>query len=854
MPLIQIFFSAMPFVALLTYCLLLLFFGISQKDKYIRAFMLMLVALIVWTASAVFMSIKLYPSVLFWDRIMVTGMLAVPFFIYYFVSIFTNSLNISRAIIWGIFTIVMIVINLSGYVVTEANTIINMLTINGMTYKANEFQYSLGWGAIPVYLFMFVFVYAILKKARASVREGNKTYQQTAPVIIGIEIMFLGCLCNVIPAIGKYPIDLLACFINALLIFVAIYKYRLVELRFMLTKGLVYGIFTSLVTIAYLAVVFFLENHVGIKYQNTIPYFTTITALLVAIILQPLYRLAGMLVDKIFYKADYSQRQALRHFSSNISNKLDLNSIGTELIEAVQVALHSKQILVLMKNEEENHYSVFQTSSRVYKPELEISFENPMIKWLAQNKTGLSRDELNSQPFFKSMWEKEKRELHDLNIELIIPIIIGSDIISLLMLTGKANNTAYTLDDLDLLNYLGASTAVAFENARLYARSLEEAITDNLTKLRNQRYFYKAMAEQMEQIGSAEFSLLMLDLDSFKLYNDLFGHIEGDYALEIIAKIMVGIVGQKGDVCRYGGEEFTVMLPYHDSKRAFDVAETIRKEIQSYFFNLDDVTQRFLTVSIGICTYPHAAPNTQELLRRADLAMYTAKNQGKNQTVIYTPREVTGVPYFKDRENKANAPAYAATIYALTAAIDAKDHYTFGHSQRVAEYATILASNMALDNAHVEILREAALLHDIGKLSIPENILTKAGRLTDEEFEIVKKHVEMSITIIKHLPSLNHVIPAVIGHHERWDGKGYPRGLKGENIPISARCLAITDSFDAMTSNRPYRAGLTVTAALNEIRNSIGTQFDPAMGSLFIKLVQDGSIKVDKRIEIKSIS
>ena len=130
----------------------------------------------------------------------------------------------------------------------------------------------------------------------------------------------------------------------------------------------------------------------------------------------------------------------------------------------------------------------------------------------------------------------------------------------------------------------------------------------------------------------------MVDLDLFKLFNDLYGHLEGDKALEIVASIMVRLVGQKGIVCRYGGEEFTILLPYHDSKGAFDMAERIRLEIQRTFFNMNDVTQRFLTASIGVCTYPHAAPNAEELLNRADLAMYTAKNQGKNQTVIYTPR------------------------------------------------------------------------------------------------------------------------------------------------------------------------------------------------------------------------
>lgn len=153
-----------------------------------------------------------------------------------------------------------------------------------------------------------------------------------------------------------------------------------------------------------------------------------------------------------------------------------------------------------------------------------------------------------------------------------------------------------------------------------------------------------------------------------------------------------------------------------------------------------------------------------------------------------------------------------------------------------------------MDKSHIEIIKEAGLLHDIGKIGIPETILTKTGRLTNEEFEVVKQHVEMSITIIKHLPSMNHVIPAVIGHHERWDGKGYPRGLKGENIPLAARCLAITDAFDAMTSNRPYRSSLSINAALNEIEKNMGTQFDPLIANIFIKLVRDGSIQVDQEV------
>lgn len=852
MPFSELFFWAVPIVSLTSYCILMLFLSLSKKDKYIRIFMLFLAALILWTASSLFMAIELYPGVLFWDRVMVLGMIAVPFLLYYFMSVFTNSLNLFQLAAWGALTVTAVIVNLLGLVVIDASVITTTVTENGKQYNSIEYYYVLGKMAIPMYIFTSILITSIILKARHSVREGKTTYGRVGPIIAGISLLFIGSLLNVIHAVGKYPVDILLCFINALLLMYAIYKHRMLELRLMVTKGIVYSLFAVLITGVYIYTVFFVEKQLGTSYQNITPYFITLSALLVAVVFQPLYRVTCILVDKMFYKAEYSQRQALKNFSVSISNKLDLQDMASELIEAVQLAIHAREILLMLKHEDKGHYYVFSTSSQIFMPDFEVSFDNPIVKWLIGNNPSLSRDELYSHPFFKSMWEKEKKVISDLDIEVIIPIKSRSDLIGMLMLTRKNNSTAYTLDDLDLLTYLGTSSAVAFDNARLFSRAQSEALTDSLTKLYNHRYFHKALSEQAKKIGSAELSLLMLDLDLFKLYNDLYGHSEGDKALQMVAAIMTRLVGQKGIVCRYGGEEFAILLPYYDSKRAYDMAENIRLDIQRTFFNTTDVTQRFLTASIGVCTYPHAAGNVEELLKRVDLAMYTAKNNGKNQTVIYTPNFSSSGKLFDDDDTVAIKPAYTATIYALTAAIDAKDHYTFGHSQRVAEYATVLAGALGLDKSHLEIVRQAALLHDVGKIGIPENILTKRGRLTSEEYDIVKKHVEMSITIIKHLPSMNHVIPAVIGHHERWDGRGYPRGLRGENIPLLARCLAITDAFDALTSNRPYRARVSVISALNEIENQAGIQFDPAIANLFINLVREGAIDIDQSQNLKN--
>ena len=181
-------------------------------------------------------------------------------------------------------------------------------------------------------------------------------------------------------------------------------------------------------------------------------------------------------------------------------------------------------------------------------------------------------------------------------------------------------------------------------------------------------------------------------------------------------------------------------------------------------------------------------------------------------------------------------------ISALTAAIDAKDHYTFDHSKNVARYAASLAVGVGLNDEQVRTIYAAGLLHDIGKISIPEEILRKTGKLTDSEYDVMKSHVNSSIEMIRHLPDMDYLIPAVLGHHERWDGRGYPRGIQGEEIPLSARCLSIADAFDAMITDRPYRKGLPVDYAIQQLREGAGRQFDPQLAPVFAQMVEERQI------------
>jgi diguanylate cyclase (GGDEF)-like protein/putative nucleotidyltransferase with HDIG domain len=378
----------------------------------------------------------------------------------------------------------------------------------------------------------------------------------------------------------------------------------------------------------------------------------------------------------------------------------------------------------------------------------------------------------------------------------------------------------------------------------LYTAMQNEAHNDELTGLYNRRHFMESGSLSFSKSIKSSFTVAMVSLDDFRLFNELYGSYQGDRLLQDFSKMLLAVSGNQGIVGRYSGKEFILAFPFKEAKAVVDLIASLREQLKEYLHKNKEEGHRFLTFSAGICSYPNSATSFEEAVSFANIAVYAAKKNGKNRTQLYEKgQELTNVT----QDTLDNGEQYMQTIYALTAAVDAKDHYTFNHSEMVSTYAAQLAVEIGLDKEHVEIVRQAGLLHDIGKIAIPESILDKPGPLTEDEFRIMKQHVEASITMIKYLPSLDYLTPVVIGHHERWDGRGYPRGLAGDQIPVGARCLAVADAFDAMTTTRSYKAAKTVEEALDEIRQNLGTQFDPKIGLAFIKLVEEGRLEQKHR-------
>lgn len=354
------------------------------------------------------------------------------------------------------------------------------------------------------------------------------------------------------------------------------------------------------------------------------------------------------------------------------------------------------------------------------------------------------------------------------------------------------------------------------------------AITDELTNLYNHRYFYQRLREELERAKRYRrpLTLLMLDVDDFKHFNDHHGHLEGDRLLRELSRVLLREIREADIPCRYGGEEFNIILPETNLEQGQALAERLRQKVaQTHFTGEEVLPGRKLTVSIGLAAYPENALEAVELVGCADSALYQAK-QKKDCVQVYA-----GETLFEDRKPLAN------TLEDFIRVIDARDKYTWGHSERVAGYVVSLAKRLGFSVSETSALGYAAFLHDLGKVKISAEILNKPGPLSPKEWREIQKHPVWSVEIINDF--LNHplFLATIRYHHERWDGKGYPEGLKEEEIPLGARLLALAEAFDTMTTENPYRKALPKEEALTEINREAGKQFDPKLVPVFRELI-----------------
>jgi diguanylate cyclase (GGDEF)-like protein len=438
----------------------------------------------------------------------------------------------------------------------------------------------------------------------------------------------------------------------------------------------------------------------------------------------------------------------------------------------------------------------------------------------------------------------------------LVPLVHGGNLRATLCLVSNQRKRPYSEKDMKMLTDLAERVAGAIAHAELFEEKERQAITDPMTGLFNRRHFGEQLSKEIDRWKrhGHPFSYIITDLDYLKKINDTLGHQFGDLAIKHIASIVRNNIRDVDTAARYGGEEFVVLLPVTDIPAARLVAERICAAIREKPVEGIGV----VTASIGVATYPDDAEDRDALTEIADQALYLAKHRGRNQVCSASADllpslqargeealEVQKATIKHKAEEMANIDlkliaehGILGILGAIIKIIEARDAYSNERSPRAAEYAGKMANSLKLSKDNTTVISLAAILHNVGKIALPEEILQKKGPLTEEERKIIETSPAIGAKILEPAKHLHKVASVIENYHEHWDGSGYPKGIKGEEIPLESRIIALVDAYIAMTSDRPYRSAMTHDETVAQLKEEAGTKWDPRLVKIFLSLLE----------------
>jgi diguanylate cyclase (GGDEF)-like protein len=381
------------------------------------------------------------------------------------------------------------------------------------------------------------------------------------------------------------------------------------------------------------------------------------------------------------------------------------------------------------------------------------------------------------------------------------------------------------------------------------------ALKDSHTGLYNRRYLKETLEKELSlaKRHAQSLSVLMIDIDYFKSVNDAYGHTFGDLVLKQFTKTLKKVIRRYDILFRFGGEEFVIISPRTDRLTSLVFAERLLKTVNARSFGSKTQVVN-LKLSVSVASYPEDGLLIRgiDLIHLADQILNKVKEYGGNR--VYSSEEIKKIEgnlssedemtldmehLVKkiDRLSQRANQSLIEGIFAVAKTIGLKDRYSDTFTKRTMNYAAEIAKMLNLPKNEIETVRKAAMLHDIGKAGISEAILLKKSKLTAREFETIKKHPQLGTDIIRPLHLLSGTIPLILHHHERWDGKGYPHGLKGREIPIGARIIAVVDAYRSLTASRPYRKAYSKSSLMKILKRESGTKFDPQVTAALLKIL-----------------
>ena len=621
----------------------------KPQTRLQKIFQIYLLAMFLWSVSA-FMTLSGWVEVLPWFRVMTAAPILMTIAVFFFIEALFGLRRAwaPYAFIYGILLIPL--------------SLFTPLVIKDAALEAGELQYEFGpllfFAAIPGYGLNF-FNLAELANGYARTSDVDQR-NRFRYLILALSITVLATFIN-FTEWGRYPIDIAANAISAMLIAYAILRHQLLDIRIVIRVGLLYSITTAILGLVYFLVITLTLNLVKAFSGGRIFLLSVIVALLTAVIISPLRESAQSWIDRLFYRERYNAGLMLQRLSQTTASLLDLEKITKTVLADLVETLHINHAAIFVKQISDNSYHLLAEQGASRSPAITFSSDHPIIRWMVRENQILSKNTLDISPSFKAMWKKELDYLDEFPAELFIPLNTKGELVGFIVVGPKRSTQAYTHDDEVTLSTLANQTAVIIENARLYE-------------------------------------------------------------------------------------------------------------------NLEDT--------------------------------------------------------------------FVQTVVTLANAIDMRDTYTSSHSQRIAEWAAETAHLLGCTAQDVQAVYWGGLLHDIGKIGVPDSILRKPGKLDESEWEIIRGHTIHGARLIAPIKKLADVAPIIECSHERYDGSGYPYGLKGDDIPLGARIIGVVDSYSAMRDERPYKRPVSHEEAIEELKRNAGILFDPQVVIVFLYVLNDSMTQI----------
>jgi diguanylate cyclase (GGDEF)-like protein len=553
-------------------------------------------------------------------------------------------------------------------------------------------------------------------------------------------------------------------------------------------------------------------------------------------VIEDVTRRVAVSMEKEYLREQLREREeelsVINNSSFILSSSLDIQEIFGSFIEELKKIIDIEWgVIVLLDENDLCCVALSSVEGSAYQVGERIPLEGSGSGWVVTQKKVFMESDLSQGRYFKTGENFYQRGLRTV---VYLPLIAKGMAIGSLIITSKRPN-AYSQRHIKILEQPTSQIAMPLENTLLYARAEKKARIDELTGLLNRRSLDEMIDNEISRHSryGGVFSLAILDLDSFKVFNDTLGHPAGDKLLRQVGNIIKGSIRNADRAFRYGGDEFAILLPQTTIDAGLQVIERVRKTIteEAHYGDIP------VTISIGLASWPDDGISHTDIIAAADVTLYRAKRSGGNQSCQASGTLVTSHNgrSTADTDNDIDIKILEV-IRALADTADARSYYTFNHSKRVTDYALALGKALKLDTTEMCRLEACSLMHDIGKIGISDVIVNKTSDLTTEECELVKTHPKLGSEIAGRIPQLVSCTNGILYHHERFDGSGYPNGLKGDEIPIEARIIAIADSYIVMTSERSYSGALNHKRALEELQKGAGTQFDPYLIEQFIAI------------------